>query len=104
EVPGPKHGFVENLIQHEMRRFAGLDDGKRAYFQSRQARRTERRRQEWDLADVVIVNSRFTRNTYAAVGLDVAKVRVIPLGAPQVHADGAQGGGGESEPLRALWA
>ena len=56
------------------------------------------------MADVVIVNSKFTRDTYAAAGLDVAKVRVIPLGAPQVHAGEAQGGGGEAEPLRALWA
>src|SRR5262249_49009158 len=59
-----------------------LDDGNRAYFLSHQARRTNRRRQEWGLADVVIANSTFTRDSYAAAGLDVGKVRVIPLGAP----------------------
>jgi glycosyltransferase involved in cell wall biosynthesis len=104
EVPAPEHDFVENLIQHEIERFPELKDSKRAYFRARQERRTERRRQEWDLADVVIVNSKFTRGTYAAAGMDMAKVRVIPLGAPQIHAGEAQGGGEEAEPLRVLWA
>src|SRR5205085_7103168 len=104
EVPAPEHDLIENLIQREIERFPELGDSKRAYFVSRQKRRTERRRQEWDLADVVIVNSKFTRETYAAAGLDVTKVRVIPLGAPRVNACGAEGGGRAVEPLRALWA
>jgi glycosyltransferase involved in cell wall biosynthesis len=104
EAPAPEHDFVENLIQREIERFPELNDSKRDYFLARQGRRTERRRQEWDLADVVIVNSKFTRDTYAAAGMNVAKVRVIPLGAPQIHAGGAQGGSGEAEPLRVLWA
>jgi len=104
EVPAPEHDFVENLIQREIERFPELNDRKRDYFLARQGRRTERRRQEWHLADVVIVNSKFTRDTYAAAGLDVAKVRVIPLGAAQVDAGEAHGGSGEAEPLRALCA
>src|SRR5262245_35638257 len=82
EVPAPEHNFVEDLIQREIEKFPELDDGKRTYFLSHQARRTKRRRQEWALADIVIANSRFTRDSYAAAGLDVDKVRVIPLGAP----------------------
>jgi glycosyltransferase involved in cell wall biosynthesis len=104
EVPAPEHDFVENLIQREIKRFPELNNSRRAYFLARQQRRTVRRRQEWDLADVVIVNSKFTRDTYDAAGLDVSRVRVIPLGAPQVHSGGAQGGGGLAEPLRAMWA
>jgi glycosyltransferase involved in cell wall biosynthesis len=104
EVPAPEHDFVENLIQNEMEQFPELKDSKRAYFLARQRRRSERRRQEWDLADVVIVNSRFTCDTYAAAGLDVAKVRIVPLGAPQVDTGAAEGGSAEAERLRVLWA
>src|SRR5262249_48618660 len=76
EVPSPAHEFVQNLIQREIEQFPELDDGKREYFLARQSRRTERQRQEWSLADVVIANSKFTRDSYAAAGLDVSKVRI----------------------------
>ncbi len=104
EVPAPEHDFVEGLIQDEIERFPEVDDGKRSYFRKCQARRTQRRRQEWALADVVIANSTFTKNTYAKAGLDVAKVRVIPLGAPPVHHDGVEVSGTVAAPLRVLWA
>ena len=102
EVPSPEHNFVEELIQREIERFPELDDGKRQYFLSRQNRRTERRRQEWTLADLVVVNSTFTRDSYAAAGLDVGKVRIIPLGAPPVCK--ASVGGDALGPLRVIWA
>src|SRR5262249_54984991 len=73
EVPAPEHEFIENLIQREIERMPELNDGKRAYFVARQKRRTARRRQEWDLADLVIVSSKFTRETYAAAGFDTSK-------------------------------
>ena len=104
EVPAPEHEFIEDIIQRELDRIPELDDGKRSYFLARQKRRTARRRQEWDLADLVIVSSNFTRQTYAAAGYDVSKVRVVPLGAPQVHPAGAEGGGMAAGPLRVLWA
>jgi glycosyltransferase involved in cell wall biosynthesis len=103
EVPAPEHDFVENLIQREIEKFPELDDGTRSYFLSRQAPRTIRRRQEWALADVVIANSTFTRDSYRAAGLDIGKVRVIPLGAPPVRNSGIERGGMEHEPLRVLW-
>jgi glycosyltransferase involved in cell wall biosynthesis len=104
DVPSPEHDFVENLIQHEIEQFPELDDGSRKYFLVRQGRRTERRRQEWMLADIVIANSTFTRDSYAAAGLDVSKVRVVPPGAPQGRESGIGGGSTECEPLRVLWA
>jgi glycosyltransferase involved in cell wall biosynthesis len=104
EVPAPEHDFTEKLIQREIEKFPELDDGRRAYFLGRQERRTERRRHEWELADIVIANSSFTKQSYAAVGLDVAKVRIVPLGAPAADACGACGGSHASEPLRVLWA
>jgi glycosyltransferase involved in cell wall biosynthesis len=103
EVPSPEHDFVENVIQREIKQFPELDDGTRQYFLNRQARRTARRREEWGLAEVVIANSTFTRDSYKAAGLDVSKVRVVPLGAPPVCHQGPDGGGEEGDPLRALW-
>jgi glycosyltransferase involved in cell wall biosynthesis len=104
EVPAPEHEFIEGIIQREIERIPELNDGKREYFLARQRRRTARRQQEWNLADLVIVSSNFTRQTYAAAGYDVSKVRVVPLGAPQVHPAGADGGGKAAHPLRVLWA
>jgi glycosyltransferase involved in cell wall biosynthesis len=104
EVPSPEHDFVEGLIQREIQKFPELDDGRRHYFLLRQKRRTERRRQEWALADLVIVNSTFTRDTYAAAGLDVSKVRIIPLGAPAVCKAGIDSDSAAGRPLRVLWA
>jgi glycosyltransferase involved in cell wall biosynthesis len=103
EVPAPEHEFVEDLTQREIEKFPELDDGKRAYFLAHQARRTERRRQEWALADIVIANSTFTRESYAAAGQDVSKVRVIPLGAPPVRDFAVECSGIEHQPLRVLW-
>ena len=104
EVPSPEHDFVENLIQREIEQFPELDDGRRKYFLARQARRTERRRQEWISADIVIANSTFTRDSYEAAGLDVSKVRIVPLGAPPVRQRSDGGGSSEGELLRVLWA
>ena len=104
EVPSPEHDFAENLIQHEIEQFPELDDGRRKYFLARQARRTERRRQEWTFADIVIANSTFTRDSYAAAGLDVGKVHVVPLGAPPARQRSGEGGSSEGELLRVLWA
>jgi glycosyltransferase involved in cell wall biosynthesis len=104
EVPAPEHEFIENLIQREIEQIPEYKDLKRAYFRARQAHRSERRRREWELADLVIVSSKFTRDTYAAAGFDMAKVRVVPLGAPKIDPGGVEGGGRETDPLRVLWA
>ena len=104
EVPSPEHDFVEDLIQREIEQFPELDDGKRKYFLDRQARRSRRRQREWASANIVIANSTFTRNTYAAAGLDVSKVRVVALGAPPVQQKSIEGGHSEGGRLRVLWA
>jgi glycosyltransferase involved in cell wall biosynthesis len=103
EAPSPPHELVQNLIQREIEQFPELDDGKRRYFLARQASRTDRQREEWVLADVVIANSTFTRDSYASIGLDVSKVRIVPLGAPPINETRLERGYNKSEALRALW-
>jgi glycosyltransferase involved in cell wall biosynthesis len=68
--------------------------------------RITRRQAEWDCADVIIAASQFTKNSYARVGRDVSRVRVIPLGAPSSIAAAMADSGGSvtAEPLQLLWA
>src|SRR6185312_2551119 len=42
---------------------------------------------EWRLADLIIVNSNLTRDSYAAAGFDISKVRVVPLGFPPLGSE-----------------
>jgi glycosyltransferase involved in cell wall biosynthesis len=59
---------------------------------------------EWTLADLVIVNSNLTRDTYAAAGFDIGKARVIPLGFPPVVSEERFHPPRFSSPLHVLWA
>ena len=103
EVPSPEYDFVEQLLATEMRAFPELRRRAEPYFERVQAERSERRRREWDLADLVVVNSTFTLKTFEQAGVDVGKVVVIPCGAP----DAVPASGGSStagRPFRFLWA
>lgn len=102
EVPSPEYDFVERLLADEMHAFPELRQRAAAYFERVKAERSERRRREWQLADLVVVNSTFTLKTFQQAGLDVGKVVVVPYGAPPaiVEADRPLPG----RPLRFLWA
>jgi glycosyltransferase involved in cell wall biosynthesis len=103
EVPSPDYDFVERLLAAEMRAFPELRRRAEPYFERVKAERSERRRKEWDLADLVVVNSTFTLKTFEQAGVDVGKVVVIPYGAPDVAStsDGLTTAG---RPFRFLWA
>jgi glycosyltransferase involved in cell wall biosynthesis len=58
---------------------------------------------EWKLADLVIVNSDLTRESYAAAGFNVKNVRVVPLGFPPTSAETVPRPA-QSGPLNVLWA
>ncbi|MEO1591727.1 MAG: glycosyltransferase family 4 protein [Cyanobacteria bacterium J06632_22] len=104
EVPSPEHDFVHRLLQQELEKYPETQTEYHHYVAQHQARRTQRRRQEWELANIVIANSNFTKNAYAAAGLPVDKVEVIPLGAPPVQSAGLEGGTHGEGPMRFLWA
>lgn len=65
---------------------------------------SERRQREWDLADLVVMHSNVCRDSYAAQGLDTAKVRVIPMGFPEIGPPLDADAKGISGPLKILWA
>jgi glycosyltransferase involved in cell wall biosynthesis len=75
------------------------------HTETREEQRTARRRAEWHAADTVVANSEFTKRTYVAAGLDGAKVRVVPYGAPPpAPRDLALAGPPAGGPLQLLWA
>jgi glycosyltransferase involved in cell wall biosynthesis len=102
DLPSPEHDFVERLLAPEFAQFPELVTPYRQHTLALQAERTERRRQEWELADLVIANSSFTATSWQAAGWSPRRVEVVPYGAPPPIA--AAGEGPPSRPLRLLWA
>ncbi|MBX3749536.1 MAG: glycosyltransferase family 4 protein [Opitutaceae bacterium] len=106
ETPSPEPRFVQSILDREVGRFPELQSPFYHHTAAREEARIAYRRLEWHAADLVIANSRFTRDSFARAGLDTAKVSVIPLGAPppvtldQTRAGGTAGAG----PVRFLWA
>ena len=102
DLPSPEHDYVEQLLAPEYARFPELITPYRQYTASRQVERTRRRRQEWDLADLVIANSTFTAQSWQAAGWADRPVTVVPYGAPppipQPQIPPSDG------PLRLIWA
>lgn len=104
DLPSPEHEFVENLLQEEIDRFPQLRQPDRTYFRALQSERTARRRSEFELANLALANSTFTRDTWARAGLPPERIAVLPYGAPAPDASGADGGSQNRGPLRLIWA
>lgn len=104
DLPSPEHDFSENIIHQEIANYLELNTSYRQYTRKRQQVRTQRRIEEWKLADLVIANSEFTKQSYANAGLDVDKVRVITYGAPPVCSEIVEKGSNDREPVNFLWA
>jgi len=102
DLPSPEHDFVERILAPEFARFPELNTSYRRRVVQHQGQRTERRRQEWDLADLVIANSSFTAESWKAAGWQEKRVLVIPYGAPPVTQ--IESAVNHAGPLRGLWA
>jgi glycosyltransferase involved in cell wall biosynthesis len=102
EVPSPEYAFVERLLGDELRAFPELRTAATPYFERLTADRLERRREEWRLADLVIVNSTFTLKTFKDAGYATDKVAVVPYGAPPA-AEAVSPNVSRAQPFRFLW-
>jgi len=104
DIPAPEPVFVQKLLETEIRSFPELNTPYHHHTAARDDRRTSRRKAEWEAADLVIVASQFTRNSFSAAGRDVSKVRVVPYGAPPALQLGDASDSSEGGPLRLIWA
>ncbi len=105
DVPAPEPRFVQAMLNREIAQFPELDNPYHRHTEAREERRIARRRAEWNVADTVIANSEFTKRTYVAAGLDGAKVRVVPYGAPPpAPREIALPAPPTAAPLQLLWA
>ncbi len=103
DVPAPESAFVHGLLARETALFPELQTAYQRHTANREARRLERRREELRTADLVIAASRFTRDSYIRAGLDPAKARVVPYGAPPPAAPAPASGTGDGK-LNLIWA
>lgn len=103
DVQAPEHDFTHAIIDRELAKYPAANSWYQRYIRTQQERRTARRRVEWEHADRVIAASTFTKDSFSHAGLDTAKVRVIPYGAPPTIESGIEGGSELSEPCRFLW-
>ncbi len=106
DMPAPEPTFVQAILDRETARFPELVTPWHRWTAEREARRVARRHAEYRAASVVVAASDFTRRSFAPAGLDPAKVRVVPYGAPPVaEFDVAvRGGQPDAAPLTFLWA
>ena len=105
EIPSPEYNFVEELLAREMAMMPELHEPEDAYFARKRIERLAWRQREWELADLVIVNSQFTLDTFARAGYDTSKVRVVCYGAPEVAAsEVASTSANRDRALKCLWA
>ncbi len=102
ELPAPEPEYVNGILAREYERFPELDNPYGRHLNRHLQRRTLRRRAEGKLADLVICNSRLTRDSYVAAGMDPSRIRVIPLGAPPLAAQ--PGRRQDAGHLRVIWA
>lgn len=106
DMPAPEPRFVQEILDAEIGRFPELRTPYHRHTAAREEGRIARRRAEWDAADVVVAASRFTRDSFARAGLDAAKVRIVPYGAPPPApaAEVLRPANAPHRPLRLIWA
>jgi glycosyltransferase involved in cell wall biosynthesis len=105
DVPAPETYFVHRLMEAEMERFPELTPLDYRQTKVHEERRIARRRAEWNLSDLILVNSKFTRESYERAGLSCENVRVANLGAPPpVSIDVCAAAGSSDGPTTFIWA
>jgi len=102
EIPSPEHNYVHNLLMKEIEEFPELNTDYYKYTSDLLKQRTAKRHTEFDLADLVIVNSEFTKQSFDSCGFDTSKIKVVPLGCPAISNDSQYQN--ETKNLKIIWA
>lgn len=82
-VPSLDNLEFEKVQRREREKWPDLSSPSDGYFAAKFAERYDRRREELELAEVVITNSTLTTRSHIEAGVDSRKVFTVPLGAPK---------------------
>jgi glycosyltransferase involved in cell wall biosynthesis len=86
EVPSAHSALASKLLEREYTRWPELRPTSLPSNDSpAAARRQKRRDREFELADIVLAHSSFTRASYIDAGFPGDKIHVVPFGAPPVN-------------------
>lgn len=85
EQPIAHHTALTRIVYPELELFPELQSEQTRVLTRLAPRRDARKDAELALADLVVVNSSFTRQTLEDAGVDPAKIVLIPLGSPPVQ-------------------
>jgi len=94
--------FEDSLKKKEFEKFPRLRPNDAQLYKN--WRLVKIQQEEWELADLMIMHSNICRDSYAAYGLDTRRVRVIPLGFPEIGPPIPVNGEERSHTLNILWA
>jgi glycosyltransferase involved in cell wall biosynthesis len=84
EMPIPHHKTTSAILFEEFDRYPETVTKRDLHLRKLAWRRNARKDQELGLADLVIVNSSFTKQSLVDAGISDGRIKVIPLGAPNV--------------------
>ena len=99
------HGLAfEAVVERERQLHPELATSHDSYFDKRFEERSARRRQEVELADVIVTNSVLTARSHILFGADPSKVIVVPLGCPPALEERELQFNSPKEPLSIMWA
>jgi len=87
EMPICHHKTVEELLRPEFERIPEVETPYEEHRRRLAPRRNARKDEELRLADLVIVNSSFTRESLIRAGVPDVRISVVPLGSPAVATD-----------------
>ena len=84
EMPITHHATTTRYLDEEFARFPSVETDRDRHLRRLAPRRNQRKDRELGMADLVVCNSSFTRDSLLRTGVPAEKVVVIPLGAPAV--------------------
>ena len=84
DLPIAHHKLSTELLKPELDMFPATQTPYEAHLQHLAPRRNERKDEELELADHVVVASSFTKLSLTKIGFPAAKISVVPYGAPPI--------------------
>ena len=82
DLPAPEAQFFLNIQKQELEAFPELQTSYQKHTEAREEERMARRSAEWNAADLIVVNSEFTRRSFLQANFPKKEIAVIPYGAP----------------------